>query len=284
MPQVYERTLALPQTTQPTTPTTEDSVLFIGNATVLIRCGGFTILTDPNFIHRHEEVPLGYGLHATRLTDPAMEIEDLPPIDLVVLSHFHGDHFDRVAEERLDRSTPIVTTPEAAGELRTRGFAEVQPLETWESLAVTRGDQRLTVTATPGRHGPPVVDFALPEVMGSVLRFEAGGAVTQQIYITGDTLVFDAIEEIPRRFPGLDLALLHLGGTRVMGITVTMDAEQGVQMLRIVQPQMAMPIHFDDYDAFKSPLSEFRDAVAEAGLERIVRYVERGESLPLRSV
>ena len=58
------------------------SILFIGNATVLIRYAGFTILTDPNFIHMHEQVPLGYGLHATRLTNPAVEIGAVPLHDL----------------------------------------------------------------------------------------------------------------------------------------------------------------------------------------------------------
>src|SRR5215217_5244591 len=86
------------------------SIYFIGNATVLIRCAGFTILTDPTFIHMHEQVSIGYGMHSTRLTDPAMEIGDLPPLDLIVLSHFHGDHFDQVAERELNTSYPIVTT------------------------------------------------------------------------------------------------------------------------------------------------------------------------------
>src|SRR4051812_29303499 len=74
------------------------SVFFIGNATVLIRCAGFTILTDPTFVHMHEQVSIGYGMHATRLTNPALEIQELPALDLIVLSHFHGDHFDQVAE------------------------------------------------------------------------------------------------------------------------------------------------------------------------------------------
>lgn len=55
------------------------SVFFIGNATVLLRFGGFTILTDPTFIHMHEEVSIGYGMHSKRLTNPAIEIGDLPP-------------------------------------------------------------------------------------------------------------------------------------------------------------------------------------------------------------
>ena len=82
------------------------SILFIGNATVLIRYAGFTILTDPTFIHIHEQVSIGYGLHAMRLTNPAMEIEELPALDLVLLSHFHGDHFDQVAEQQLDKALP----------------------------------------------------------------------------------------------------------------------------------------------------------------------------------
>lgn len=98
------------------------SVLFIGNATVLIRYGPFTVLTDPTFIHRHEQVSIGYGMHSTRLTNPAVEVWDLPPLDLIVLSHFHGDHFDQVAEHELDKSLPIVTTVEAAKELDKRGF------------------------------------------------------------------------------------------------------------------------------------------------------------------
>src|SRR3954463_14411454 len=92
----------------------DGSVFFVGTATVLIRFGGYTILTDPNFLHQGDHVHLGYGLVSKRLTEPALDIHQLPPLDLVVLSHYHGDHFDRVAEERLDRSVPIVTTDHAA--------------------------------------------------------------------------------------------------------------------------------------------------------------------------
>ena len=112
-------------------PTEEGTIQFIGNATVLIRYGGLTILTDPTFIHRHEQVSIGYGMHSTRLTDPAMEIGDLPPLDLILLSHFHGDHFDQVAERELDKSIPIITNREAAKELQQRGFRYSKPVDTW---------------------------------------------------------------------------------------------------------------------------------------------------------
>jgi glyoxylase-like metal-dependent hydrolase (beta-lactamase superfamily II) len=96
----------------------EGSIFFVGNATVLIRFAGFAILTDPSFIHKHEQTWLGYGLHTTRLTDPACGLADLPPLDFVLLSHFHGDHFDQAAEDGLDKKLPIVTVRQSAGRWR----------------------------------------------------------------------------------------------------------------------------------------------------------------------
>jgi L-ascorbate metabolism protein UlaG (beta-lactamase superfamily) len=255
------------------------SIFFVGNATVLIRYAGFTVLTDPTFIHKHEQVSIGYGLHTTRLTDPAMEISDLPPLDLILLSHFHGDHFDQVAERELDKSLPIVTTPEAAKALDERGFRNTSPLETWSTMTVKKGEARLRITSMPGRHGPPLSDLLLPDVMGSMLEFSSTADATPfRVYITGDTLVIDDLKEIPRRYPDIHLALLHLGGTRVLGIMVTMDAQQGREVMQIVNPQLAIPIHYDDYDVFTSPLSDFQQEVKAAGLEDRVRYLNRGET------
>jgi L-ascorbate metabolism protein UlaG (beta-lactamase superfamily) len=130
------------------------SVLFIGTATVLIRYAGFIILTDPNFLHRGESVHLGYGLRSRRLTEPAMGLADLPPIDAIVLSHLHEDHFDRVVERSLDRALPIVTTPRAAQALAKKGFYRTVPLSTWQDVTIAKGSVRLRLTAMPGRHGP----------------------------------------------------------------------------------------------------------------------------------
>jgi L-ascorbate metabolism protein UlaG (beta-lactamase superfamily) len=270
-------TLTLPDS--PTAAATnEGSIFFIGNATVLLRVAGFTILTDPTFIHKHEQTWLGGGLHTTRLTNPAMELADLPPLDLVLLSHFHGDHFDQVAERDLDRALPIVTTPQSANDLEERGFTNCISLDVWESLSVEKGPARLRITATPARHGPPLVDFVLPDVMGSVLDVTTADGGASRIYITGDTLVIDELQEIPQRFPDIDIALLHLGGTRVLGILVSMDAKQGVEAMLIVDPALAIPIHYNDYDVFTSPLSDFQEEVRAAGLEDRVHYLSHGET------
>lgn len=255
------------------------SILFIGTATVLIRYAGFTILTDPNFLHRGEHVRLGYGLRSRRLTNPAREIDALPPLDLVVLSHLHEDHWDRLAEARLARSLPVVTTPSAADSLADKGFVAAQALGTWDTLECAKGTARLRITAMPGRHGPRLFARLLPSVMGSLLEFSAvDGRRLLRLYISGDTLVHGDIHEIRRRYADIDIALLHLGGTRVLGVLVTMDAVHGVEMLRRVQPRVAIPIHYDDYPIFKSPLADFREAVRAAHLDERVRYLSPGDS------
>ncbi len=254
---------------------------FIGTATVLIRYGGFTLLTDPNFLHRGDHATLGYGLHSRRLTEPALTIGELPPLDLIVLSHHHGDHFDEVAAAELDKAIPIVTTAHASAKLRRQGFVRPIALDTWQSQLFVRGEATLRVTAVPGRHAPGALAALLPPVMGSVVEFGHSGQVAFRLYVSGDTLVHDRLSEIPQRYPDLDLGLLHLGGTRVLGVLVTMDAEQGIEALRIIRPRTAVPIHYEDYTVFKEPLAVFQDAVARASLPTSIRYVARGETVHL---
>jgi L-ascorbate metabolism protein UlaG (beta-lactamase superfamily) len=259
------------------------AITFIGTATCLVRLGRFTILTDPNFLHAGDHVHLGYGMFTKRLTNPALEIEDLPPLDACVLSHFHGDHWDRIATARLPKDLPVLTTPHAARALRRRGFHRAVGLATWDSATLRRGDSWLRLSAAPGRHGPGPARFLLPPVMGSVWELGDAGAPapTFRLYVSGDTLLHGDLRRIPRRWPGIDLGLFHLGGTRVAGLLVTLDARQGVEAVRIVNPRLAIPIHYDDYEVFRSPLQDFVRAVDEAGLSGRVHYLARGERYEL---
>jgi hypothetical protein len=87
---------------------------FIGTATTLLEIGPFMILTDPNFLHHGERAYLGYGLWSKRLTEPALTPAQLPPVDVIVLSHLHGDHWDRRSRHEVEmhyvrrgESTPL---------------------------------------------------------------------------------------------------------------------------------------------------------------------------------
>jgi len=106
-----------------------------------------------------------------------------------------------------------------------------------------------------------------------------------RIYITGDTLMVDELQEIPKHYADkrIDLMLAHLGGTTVpspklpLALMVTMNAKQGVEMIRLIQPDLTIPIHYDDYEVFASPLDDFKMEIQKAGLEGKVVYLDRGE-------
>lgn len=261
------------------------TVTFIGNATTLISGGGITLLTDPNFLHRGQHAYLGYGLLSKRLKGPALDIDQLPALDAVVLSHMHGDHWDRVTQSRLDHGLPILTTPHAAKRLAHRGFGRSLALETWQHHTITKGTVSATVTSLPGRHAPTPVDRFLPPVMGSMIEFFDGTA-HRSLYVSGDTLFVDELREIPVRFESIDVGVLHLGGTRLpfgrhlpFGLTVTMDGQQGADVVELLNLPRMIPVHFDDYGVFASPLSDFVDEMKRRDLSDRIVELERGSSV-----
>ena len=260
----------------------QSSLTFLGTATLVIRLGSFTVLTDPNFLHQGQRAYLGKGLWSRRLTEPVGRPDQLPPLDAVVLSHLHGDHFDRVARRHLPRVMPVITTPQAAKKLDRWGF-ETRGLRPWADETLTKGTETLTVRALPAIHARGLMGTLLPPVMGSMLEHRVDGVPGLRLYLSGDTLTGDHISEIARREPDIDVAVMHLGGTRVLLHTVTMDADQGVDFLNRVRPRQAVPVHYDDYGVFRSPLSDFERATRVAGLDDLVTYVLPGETLALPS-
>jgi L-ascorbate metabolism protein UlaG (beta-lactamase superfamily) len=253
---------------------------FIGNATTLITYAGFTLLTDPAFMHKGDYTPLGHGLYTRREIEPACGPQDLPPLDLLILSHYHGDHFDEVAAQELDKQLPIVTNGHAAEQLAQLGFTNLHPIDTWEAQAVRKGDAELLVTAMLAQHAPDPVIHLLPPVMGSMVEFSRGGRHLFRLYISGDTLLHDRLHDIPRRYPEIDLGLFHVGGTTILGVLVTMSGERGVHAVEIIHPRVAIPIHFNDYSVFLSGLGAFRAAATGAShtLATRVHYLRHGDT------
>ncbi|MCV7004720.1 MULTISPECIES: MBL fold metallo-hydrolase [Mycobacterium] len=264
------------------------TITFVGNATTLIRSGDITVLTDPNFLHQGQRAYLGHGLVSKRRKEPALSADQLPPIDAVVLSHMHGDHWDRVTEKHLDRRLPILTTPKAAARLRQKGFEQSCPMSTWQTHTIVKGDRQLKVTSLPGRHAPMWATALVPPVMGSMLEFGQVDGPQRRLYISGDTLLVDELGEIPVRFDAVDAGILHLGGTRLpagprlpFGLTVTMDGQQGAGLAELLKLPKAIPVHFDDYTVFASPLGDFTREMARRGLADRVVEIERGGSVSI---
>jgi L-ascorbate metabolism protein UlaG (beta-lactamase superfamily) len=257
----------------------QGEVYFIGNATTLIRLGGLTILTDPAFMHKGTHTYLGHGLWARREVEPACQVADLPPVDLVLLSHFHGDHFDDAAARDLDQNLPIISTADAVSKLHPFGFRHGYALDTWQSHSVEKGQARLVITAMPARHhAEDAIDDLLMPVNGHMLEFSHGDQLLYRLYITGDTMPIAQLADIPRAYPDIDLGLFHAGGTTLFLTVVTMTGEQAVQVAELVKPRIAIPIHYNDYSVFASGLSDFQAAAARSSADTQFRYLAHGDT------
>lgn len=256
------------------------SLEFIGTATTLLRLGPFTLLTDPNFLRRGQRAYLGKGLFSKRLTDPATQPADLPAYDAVVLSHLHGDHFDRVARRELTRSAPVLTTPKAADRLADWEF-DARGMEPWDHHVLEHGDAKLRITSAPGEHAPGQARRLMPPVMGSVLELFDAGQPPFRVYVTGDTLFRPWLRDVVEQCGPVDAMVTHLGGTRALGMLVTMDDRQGADLVDLIRPGVTVPIHHDDYTVFRSPLSDFERTWRERGLPGQLRVVGRGERVSL---
>jgi L-ascorbate metabolism protein UlaG (beta-lactamase superfamily) len=263
----------------------KSELTFIGTATTLLSLGPFKVLTDPNFLHRGERAYLGYGITSKRLSEPALQPDQLPTLDAVVLSHVHGDHWDRRARGGLDPALPIITTTAGARALRrwpNKRTATVG-LVTWQTHHLDQDGWTLTITAVPGQHAFGALRLLLPPVMGSVIELTSPAAeIVKRVYLTGDTLVFDGLRQIAARFPAIDTAVVHLGGTTLPGgFVVTMTGSTGADLCEMIKPAAVVPVHYDDYAAFKDPLVNFRTAMSERNLPLDLRLVARGETVTL---
>ncbi|KAK5211025.1 hypothetical protein LTR47_001744 [Exophiala xenobiotica] len=287
------------------------SLFFVGTATTILEWQGLRLMTDPNFLHAGDHVHLGPGVTGTRKTNPAVDLHDLPHIDLVLLSHYHADHFDQEVEASLRRDLPIITTPHAHHHLSTKkdgeSFTAVHPLDAWEDMFVNVSGSsdalsrpRIRITGMPGKHVGDGLLSKANDILGAVpptngWMLELGHSPSSEaesfecgyrIYISGDTLYVSDLEKIPEMYTHagkpIDLMLIHLGGTTIPGphmplIMVTMDAKQGVQLVKLVQPDLTVPIHYDDYDVFLSPLEDFKTEMTKAGFDDKVVYLDRGD-------
>ena len=117
--------------------------------------------------------------------------------------------------------------------------------------------------------------------MGTVVETIDETGAPFRVYITGDTLFRPWLRDVGERVGPPDAMVVHLGGTRVFGLLVTMDGDQGADLVDLLAPPLTVPIHYDDYTVFRSPLGDFLQACRARGLGDRVRTVTRGETVSL---
>jgi L-ascorbate metabolism protein UlaG (beta-lactamase superfamily) len=245
-----------------------DEVRFthIGGPTTLLEVAGWTILVDPTFDPPGRRYSFGWGTASTKQAGPAMAVEDLPPIDVVLVSHdHHADNLDDAGRALLPVAERVLTTIPGAKRLADDGLMAVTGLAAWDTTTLEGdGKPAIRVTATPCRHGPVASYPIVGQVVGFALEWD--GQQHGCVWISGDTVDFAPLHEVPRRLD-VGTAVLHLGGVQ-FGITgpihYTWTAADGLAFASELDATTIVPVHYEGWSHFKDGPSELAAAIAAA--------------------
>jgi L-ascorbate metabolism protein UlaG (beta-lactamase superfamily) len=230
-------------------PTT--TVTYVGHATVRLLLDGTCLLTDPllrtRVAHLRRRVPVAP--------------DALRGIDAVLVSHAHYDHLDLPSLERLGREVPVILPHGCGSLLRQRRFAHVVEVEVGDTIAVGAVSVHATAAEHDGSRGP----FG---VRGPALGYVVEGS--SRIYFAGDTDVFPGMAHIARG--PLDLALVPIWGWGPsLGRGKHMDPARAADALALLEPRLAIPIHWGTYH----PL--------HLGVRTVPRYLSEPPTLFVRA-
>ena len=253
-------------------------ITYVGGPTAVFEWGGLRLLTDPTFDPAGAHQQSG-PVVLTKTAGPALMPESLGRIDAVLLSHdHHYDNLDHSGRKFVQDARKVLTTSVGAERLGGTAIG----LANWQSVDLrARNGRVLRITGTPGRHGPAHLDRG--PVTGFAIAFT--DALHQAVYISGDTVWYDGVAEVARRFQ-VRAAVLFMGAARVPAVgpdALTMTAEDGIQAARAFSEATIIPLHYEGWAHFSESRQVIERAFNDAGIAPRVRWMELGAtvSVPL---
>lgn len=221
------------------------SVTWIGHATLLLQANGVSVLTDPIFSERIS----GF---VRRLAPPGIALENLPPIDLALISHNHRDHLDEPSVLALGSGVQFAVPLGLGAWFKRRGLTRVLELDWWQSAEFAPGAR---VTLVPAQHWSQ-------RSLGDVNTTLWGGFVIEtahaRFYFAGDTGYPAAFSEIGARCPGIDYALLPIGAyePRWFMQPQHMSPADAASAFRELRARFLVPMHWGTFRLTDEPLDE----------------------------
>ncbi|MHA4807171.1 MBL fold metallo-hydrolase [Flavitalea flava] len=252
----------------------------IDTACMLIDLNGFRILTDPAFDAAGGSYDAGGGKILRKFQSPAILPEALGKVDLVLLSHDqHKDNLDNSGREFIKTVPKLISTREAKERL---GLASVIGIDEFEAVAIpTEKVPGLRITGTPCQHAS---DKELNKLSGHVLGFilEWDGQEHGALYISGDTVYFEGIEEIASRYT-IDTAILHIGKAGFPALIgdkyLTFTAQEAIRTARLMKVDKLIPTHREGWEHFTEKAADAHTQIVEAGLENKLVWLEAGKPM-----
>jgi L-ascorbate metabolism protein UlaG (beta-lactamase superfamily) len=216
------------------------AITWIGHASFLIQFTNLNVLIDPNFAN--------WLFFLKRIKRSGLKIQDLPRIDLVLLTHAHFDHFHKPTLRRLPQPK-IGVMPRGVGDLaQNLGFARIIELDWWESFS----QRDWKVTFTPSQHwGARVLRDQHRGYGGFVLEHQG-----RKIYHAGDSAYFDGFKEIGRRLAP-EIALLPIGTYHPESFRrVHMGPDEAVKAFNDLRARWLVPMHYGTFKLSFEDLNE----------------------------
>lgn len=253
------------------------AVTWLGHATALIRMGGKWIMTDPVLLDT-----IGGGPFRVERHQPARpELEDLPTIDAIVISHADYDHLDLPSIRRLARRNPDarVYVPLGVGRLiRQAGFARIVEMDWYQ----TEMDGGLTIEAVPAIHGTRRTPHRRNSMLWAGWILRAGG---DSLYFAGDTGFGSLMTEMAGREAPVDVALVPIGAwsPRWFQAPFHVDPEEAVRLAQLIGARTAIGIHWGTFALSEEAPTEQKQRFLAARAGRVEVIAPRiGETVIVR--
>ena len=256
------------------------TLAWIGHSTVLINFFGVTILTDPVLCPRIGIRLLGFTIGPKRLTAPALGFDELPKVDLVLLSHAHFDHLDLRTLRCFDEFTSVITARATRDLLKRTRFSHVTELDWGQRKTLSTAAGKIEISAFPVKHWGARMQRDMHRGYNGYLIQRSGS----RIIFAGDTAITESFSDAAatrpnRRRNHVDRRLQSVDTVR------TARPEQAIEMANAAGARFILPVHHQtfrlSFEPFREPIERFEAELSKTPERIALREIGETFVLPL---